>query len=58
MKEPAGGPTGRRIETETRRSAEAVGTFRQALVRFRHVFKIYRVADTGVVALGDRKSVV
>ena len=24
----------------------------EALVRFRHVFKIYRVADTGVVALG------
>jgi ABC-type lipoprotein export system ATPase subunit len=27
-------------------------TFRESLVRFRHVFKIYRVADTGVVALG------
>src|SRR5438874_1203672 len=25
---------------------------RQVLVRFRHVYKIYRVADTGVVALG------
>src|ERR687888_1719623 len=25
---------------------------RQVLIRFRHVFKIYRVADTGVVALG------
>ncbi len=34
------------------RSAEPIGTFREALVRFRHVFKIYRVADTGVVALG------
>ena len=48
----AGGPTGRRIETEMRRGAEPIGTFREALVRFRHVFKIYRVADTGVVALG------
>ncbi|MGZ8611829.1 MAG: ABC transporter ATP-binding protein [Actinomycetota bacterium] len=28
------------------------GTFQDALVRFRHVFKIYRIADTGVVALG------
>jgi ABC-type lipoprotein export system ATPase subunit len=27
-------------------------TFAEALVRFRRVFKIYRVADTGVVALG------
>src|ERR671926_1179301 len=27
-------------------------TFQDALVRFRHVYKIYRVADTGVVALG------
>jgi ABC-type lipoprotein export system ATPase subunit len=27
-------------------------TFQGALVRFRHVYKIYRVADTGVVALG------
>jgi ABC-type lipoprotein export system ATPase subunit len=27
-------------------------TFQDALVRFRHVFKIYRIADTGVVALG------
>ena len=34
------------------RGAEPIGTFREALVRFRHVFKIYRVADTGVVALG------
>lgn len=31
---------------------EAPGVFREALIRFRHVFKIYRVADTGVVALG------
>jgi ABC-type lipoprotein export system ATPase subunit len=28
------------------------GAFQDALVRFRHVYKIYRVADTGVVALG------
>jgi len=28
------------------------GAFQDALVRFRHVFKIYRIADTGVVALG------
>lgn len=27
-------------------------TFRPSLVAFRHVFKVYRVADTGVVALG------
>jgi ABC-type lipoprotein export system ATPase subunit len=27
-------------------------TFQDALVRFRHVYKIYRIADTGVVALG------
>jgi ABC-type lipoprotein export system ATPase subunit len=27
-------------------------SFQEALVRFRHVYKIYRVADTGVVALG------
>jgi len=27
------------------------GAFREALVRFRHVYKIYRIADTGVVAL-------
>ena len=46
------GLTGRRIETELRRGAEPSGTFREALVRFRHVFKVYRVADTGVVALG------
>ncbi|MFI5393745.1 MAG: ATP-binding cassette domain-containing protein, partial [Myxococcota bacterium] len=25
---------------------------RDALIRFRHVYKVYRVADTGVVALG------
>ena len=29
-----------------------VETFQMPLVRFRHVFKIYRIADTGVVALG------
>ena len=52
MSQAVGGPTGRRIETELRRGAEPIGTFREALVRFRHVFKIYRVADTGVVALG------
>ena len=27
-------------------------TYQDALVRFRHVYKIYRIADTGVVALG------
>ena len=27
-------------------------TYQTPLVRFRHVFKIYRIADTGVVALG------
>jgi len=53
MSQAAGAPTGRRIETEVRRSsAEPPSSFREALVRFRHVFKIYRVADTGVVALG------
>jgi ABC-type lipoprotein export system ATPase subunit len=52
MTQQPGAPTGRRIETELRRGAEPIGTFREALVRFRHVFKIYRVADTGVVALG------
>src|SRR4249920_2994770 len=52
MSQAGGGPTGRRIETELRRGAEPIGTFREALGRFRHVFKIYRVADTGVVALG------
>jgi ABC-type lipoprotein export system ATPase subunit len=31
---------------------ESPGVFRESLIRFRHVFKIYRVADTGVVALG------
>jgi ABC-type lipoprotein export system ATPase subunit len=30
----------------------APDAFEEPLVRFRHVFKIYRVADTGVVALG------
>ena len=29
-----------------------VSSFQEALVRFRHVYKIYRIADTGVVALG------
>jgi len=53
MSQAAGAPTGRRIETEVRRSsAEPPSSFREALVRFRHVFKIYRIADTGVVALG------
>jgi ABC-type lipoprotein export system ATPase subunit len=42
----------RRTEAEMRRSLGSVGAFREALVRFRHVFKVYRVADTGVVALG------
>ncbi len=27
------------------------GAFREALARFRHVYRIYRIADTGVVAL-------
>jgi len=27
-------------------------SYQEALVRFRHVYKIYRIADTGVVALG------
>jgi ABC-type glutathione transport system ATPase component len=53
MSQAAGAPTGRRFETEVRRSsAEPPSSFREALVRFRHVFKIYRIADTGVVALG------
>src|SRR5918995_6049456 len=52
MSQTAGGPTGRRIETQLRRGAGPIGKHREALVRFRHVFKIYRVADTGVVALG------
>jgi ABC-type lipoprotein export system ATPase subunit len=30
----------------------APDAFEEPLIRFRHVFKIYRVADTGVVALG------
>ena len=46
------GPTGRGLDAEMRRGAEPLKTFREALVRFRHVFKVYRVADTGVVALG------
>jgi ABC-type lipoprotein export system ATPase subunit len=29
-----------------------IASFQEALIRFRHVFKIYRIADTGVVALG------
>jgi ABC-type lipoprotein export system ATPase subunit len=33
-------------------SMAEVETFQTPLVRFRHVFKIYRIADTGVVALG------
>jgi ABC-type lipoprotein export system ATPase subunit len=44
--------TGRGLEAEMRRGAEPLAAFREALVRFRHVFKVYRVADTGVVALG------
>src|SRR4029450_6535690 len=52
MSQQPGAPMGRRIETELRRGAERIGRVREALVRFRHVFKIYRVADTGVVALG------
>jgi ABC-type lipoprotein export system ATPase subunit len=43
---------GRGLEAEMRRGAEPLATFHEALVRFRHVFKVYRVADTGVVALG------
>ena len=42
----------RATEADIRRGAEPLATFREALVRFRHVFKVYRVADTGVVALG------
>ena len=42
----------RATEADIRRGAEPMSTFREALVRFRHVFKVYRVADTGVVALG------
>jgi len=37
--------------TRTRGDHEAPGDFAEALIRFRHVIKIYRVADTGVVAL-------
>jgi hypothetical protein len=40
------------LEAEMQRGAETLATFHEALVRFRHVFKVYRVADTGVVALG------
>ena len=43
---------GRGLEAEMRRGAEPLATFHEALIRFRHVFKVYRVADTGVVALG------
>jgi len=45
-------PIRRATEADIRRGAEPLSTFREALVRFRHVFKVYRVADTGVVALG------
>ena len=45
-------PMRRATEADIRRGAEPLATFREALVRFRHVFKVYRVADTGVVALG------
>ncbi len=42
-----------RPREETLRGATlAPGVFHEALIRFHHVFKIYRVADTGVVALG------
>ena len=43
---------GRHVEAQIRRGPESAGAFRESLVRFRHVFKVYRVADTGVVALG------
>ncbi|MCI0632662.1 MAG: ABC transporter ATP-binding protein [Actinobacteria bacterium] len=39
-------------EATFRAAVDAPGVFHEALIRFRHVFKIYRVADTGVVALG------
>ncbi len=42
----------RRSEETFRVAVDAPGVFHEALIRFRHVFKIYRVADTGVVALG------
>jgi ABC-type lipoprotein export system ATPase subunit len=42
----------RPTEETFRGTTLAPGVFREALIRFRHVFKIYRVADTGVVALG------
>jgi putative ABC transport system ATP-binding protein len=42
----------RRSEETFRAAVDAPGVFHEALIRFRHVFKIYRVADTGVVALG------
>ena len=29
---------------------------RDALVRFRHVYKVYRIADTGVVALAGSRA--
>jgi ABC-type lipoprotein export system ATPase subunit len=48
----SGGVGGRKLEAEMQRGAETLATFHEALVRFRHVFKVYRVADTGVVALG------
>jgi len=48
----SGGVGGRKLEAEMQRGAENLATFHEALVRFRHVFKVYRVADTGVVALG------
>jgi ABC-type lipoprotein export system ATPase subunit len=48
----SGGVGGRKLEAEMQRGADTLATFHEALVRFRHVFKVYRVADTGVVALG------
>jgi ABC-type lipoprotein export system ATPase subunit len=36
----------------TRDLVPEAGAFQEALVRFRRVYKIYRVGDTGVVALG------
>ena len=33
-------------------SADLFAGEHDALIQFRHVYKVYRVADTGVVALG------
>jgi ABC-type lipoprotein export system ATPase subunit len=40
------------VSTRPGSAYEPLASFRDALVRFRHVHKIYRIADTGVVALG------